>query len=147
MTSPVAWYAAGLRFSCQQCGNCCTGDAGFTWVSDAEVRSLAEAQKLDEATFRVRFTLRVWRNGQHLTSLKDQPGSRGRECVFFQNGTGCTVYDQRPQQCRTWPFWRRIIATPGDWREASRECPGMGKGPMIPAIQIQETARQDGLPD
>ena len=29
---PPTWYADGLRFTCTQCGNCCTGQPGFVWI-------------------------------------------------------------------------------------------------------------------
>ena len=147
MKAAKPWYAEGLRFTCQQCGNCCTGEAGFTWVSPGEVTLLAEQLQLDEALFRKRFTIQVWRGGQLLTSLKDQPGDRGRECVFFQEGLGCSVYNQRPRQCRTWPFWRRLLKNPGEWKAASQECPGIGRGALVPAATIAAIAADDGLPD
>ena len=37
MTEAQLWYADGLKFSCTGCGNCCTGSAGFTWVSEDEI--------------------------------------------------------------------------------------------------------------
>ena len=39
------WFEDGLRFSCTQCGNCCTGPPGAVWFNDAE--GLAMAKKLD----------------------------------------------------------------------------------------------------
>ena len=30
------WYEDGLRFSCSQCGNCCTGPPGAVWFTDNE---------------------------------------------------------------------------------------------------------------
>ena len=35
------WYAAGLRFQCTGCGNCCTGAPGHVWVNQAEIEALA----------------------------------------------------------------------------------------------------------
>ena len=31
------WYAAGLRFFCTQCGDCCSGAPGFVWVNEEEI--------------------------------------------------------------------------------------------------------------
>ncbi len=142
--APAApWYADGLRFTCTRCGKCCTGSAGFTWVDDAEVLALARRLGLDEASFRRRYTRDVHRDGEVLTSLKEK---RGGDCVFWQTGAGCTVYADRPRQCRTWPFWRRVVATPGSWRQESEDCPGMGQGELHPAGKITEIAADDGLP-
>ena len=38
-TSP--WYREGLRFTCTQCGDCCTGAPGYVWVNQEEIDQLA----------------------------------------------------------------------------------------------------------
>ena len=45
-SSSEVWFAEGLRFTCTQCGNCCTGDPGYVWLSDIEIARLAEFLKL-----------------------------------------------------------------------------------------------------
>ena len=37
------WYSDGLKFDCTGCGDCCTGDPGYVWVSRAEIEALAAA--------------------------------------------------------------------------------------------------------
>jgi Fe-S-cluster containining protein len=145
MSAPAGgepWYAKGLKFTCTQCGDCCSGAPGFTWVSEAEIDALSDRLGLDRAAFRARYTRTVWRNGEQRVSLVEK---RGGDCVFFQRGTGCTVYEQRPRQCRTWPFWDRIVATPEDWADSARECPGMDRGTLHGAGHIAATAADDGL--
>ena len=36
------WYQDGLKFTCTQCGDCCTGDPGVVWVEDTELEEIAE---------------------------------------------------------------------------------------------------------
>lgn len=143
MTAAQPWYAQGLKFSCTGCGNCCTGSAGFTWVSEDEIDALAARLGMDRAAFCARYTRTVWRGGVQRVSLEEK---RGGDCVFWRKGAGCTVYEQRPRQCRTWPFWRRIVAGPEEWADAGRECPGIGRGVLHPASEITETIADDGLP-
>lgn len=137
------WYAQGLRFSCTGCGHCCTGEAGFTWVTDAEIAALARHLGLEDAVFRRRYTEVVHRDGTILISLVEQ---RGGDCTFFRPGQGCTVYALRPRQCRTWPFWRRIIASPSAWKDEALTCPGMNHGELHQAKDLAATAADDGLP-
>ena len=40
-TSP--WYAEGLKFTCSQCGNCCTGGPGYVWISKGDRRVNAKS--------------------------------------------------------------------------------------------------------
>ena len=35
------WYADGWRFSCTQCGDCCSGSEGYVWVNQAEIDAMA----------------------------------------------------------------------------------------------------------
>lgn len=134
------WYKDGLRFTCTQCGNCCTGAPGYVWISENEIATLAQRMGLDDASFRRKYTRTIPRRG---VSLVEKPNN---DCVFFARGKGCTIYEDRPKQCRTWPFWRPLLASPEDWDEAKGGCPGMGRGTLHSAQAIAAAAADDGLP-
>ncbi|MBA2482634.1 MAG: YkgJ family cysteine cluster protein [Planctomycetes bacterium] len=139
----AVWYESGLRFTCTQCGNCCTGAPGFTWVDGPEIEALAAKLGLDEDAFRRKYIREVWRGGELRTSLMDK---KNNDCVFYARGVGCTVYAERPKQCRSWPFWKRVVETPEDWQDAARECPGIGRGALHDAASIGASASDDGIP-
>ena len=95
------WYADGLHFECGQCGQCCTGEPGYVWVSRHELGLIAKFLKVSEAELRDDHTRRV---GLRI-SLTERPNG---DCTFLNNakeGGGCRIYSVRPLQCRTWPFW------------------------------------------
>jgi uncharacterized protein len=133
------WYQAGLKFTCTQCGNCCTGAPGYTWVNDSEIAAFAKKFGVDEGTFRTKYTRKVPGRG---VTLKEKPNN---DCVFFERGTGCTVYAERPRQCRTWPFWHDSVDTAEHWQAQARGCPGMNHGKLHDAAKITATAADDGL--
>lgn len=130
----AVWYAAGLRFSCRRCGACCTGAPGYVWVRRDEAAAIAARLGLDVAGFLARFA----RSVDGGLSLREEADGR---CVFFESGHGCRVYEVRPRQCRTWPFWARIVATPAAWARESADCPGMGQGEVVAADEIDRLAR------
>jgi Fe-S-cluster containining protein len=138
------WYRDGLRFSCTRCGNCCRG-AGTVRVSDEEIEALARRLELEPHELRAAFTRKL-RGGER--SLREK---RNRDCIFLDRSTGCTVYEDRPRQCRTWPFWGAVVHSEERWDEESRGCPGMNRGSLHPASEIEAVARDDGtsgsLPD
>lgn len=138
-SEPQAWYHAGLRFACTQCGHCCTGEPGNVWVNDAEIHALADHLGVDEITFRERYTAER-RRGVSLIEHANH------DCIFWAPGRGCTVYAMRPRQCRTWPFWRCNLGEPADWQAAAADCPGIDRGPVHDAATISATAAADGLP-
>jgi Fe-S-cluster containining protein len=123
------WYSDGLAFHCTRCGNCCTGPPGFVWLNDEEIRALADHQGQTVEEFTAVYTRAVGK----LRSLKEKANG---DCVFYQRDVGCTVYAQRPRQCRTWPFWESNLLSPATWEETRRTCPGAGQGQLISAEEI-----------
>jgi Fe-S-cluster containining protein len=66
--------------------------------------------------------------------------TQGNDCVFWSGG--CTVYEYRPLQCRTYPFWPAIVGSQADWDRESLECPGMNQGEGYSARSIKAFLRQ-----
>jgi len=113
------FFREGLRFSCQRCGACCTGAPGTVYFTLGEVEALAGAQgRSVEALLGEKFY--PYRDGYSAREYED-----GR-CVFF--AAGCTIYEQRPAQCRTFPFWLKILRSEERWRALAEQCPGVDQG-------------------
>jgi Fe-S-cluster containining protein len=123
------WYKDGLNFTCTRCGHCCTGEPGFVWVTDEEIAALAElrGEPLEQVTG---LYIKVTPRGR---TLREKVNG---DCVFFDKEIGCTVYEGRPRQCRTWPFWESNLATPEAWKRTQTVCPGAGTGEIIPPDEI-----------
>ncbi|TWU45682.1 Flagellin N-methylase [Novipirellula aureliae] len=125
------WYQDGLRFECTQCGDCCSGAPGFVWVEEDEIDAMADSMDLDIDSFEYRFVRQVGRN----KSLKEYPDG---DCILLDPDTRkCSVYDARPTQCRTWPFWDSNLATKQEWKETCKVCPGSGTGKLISFEEIE----------
>lgn len=144
------WYAEGLSFECTQCGNCCTGGPGYVWVSEAEVGRLAEYLKMPVGEVLKKYCRKL----QGRVSLKESKTPEGLyDCVFLTSSEsvetladgstrtkkkrGCAIYPVRPLQCRTWPFWDGLLASPEGWARAKKMCPGMDKGKHYPVERIE----------
>ena len=138
--SKQEWYADGLRFSCTQCGNCCSGPPGYVWFTYDEAAAMAEFHKLDMIEFLRRFAHTI--DGKWTLNEISHPGGKGYDCTFLrrEEGTGkalCSIYNVRPQQCRTWPFWPNLLESPARWKRATATCPGMDNGKLYPIEQIR----------
>lgn len=128
------WYAAGLRFQCTGCGNCCTGAPGHVWVNQAEIEALAAhlGTTIDE------FEARYVRPVGIRRSLVEFPNG---DCVFFDpESRRCRVYALRPRQCRTWPFWPSNLRTPQAWESLAAHCPGINRGRRVSRRRIDQLA-------
>ena len=124
------WYKGGLKFKCTACGNCCTGAPGYVWVNKQEIEALAARLDMDVDAFSRKYVRLI---GIRRALLEYANG----DCVFFDNQTRkCKVYQDRPRQCRTWPFWESNLRTPEAWAETCQVCPGSGKGKLYQLEQI-----------
>lgn len=141
---PQPWYHEGLRFECTQCGDCCTGQPGYVWVTDDEVQAIA--RHLDQPVGAIRLLHTRPVRGE--VSLTEHLNG---DCTFLDPETRrCRVYPVRPVQCRTWPFWRGNVASPTGWERTCRVCPGAGQGALVTLAEIEsrvaatEATRRDG---
>jgi uncharacterized protein len=134
------WYAGGLRFSCTQCGNCCTGPPGAVWFNEEEGRAMAAKLGISEAEFYRQHARKLGNRW----SLNEVHTEHGFDCAFLdrQSEPGkavCSLYEARPMQCRTWPFWPENISSKRAWAAAKKRtpCPGMDSGILIPVEKIR----------
>ena len=70
--------------------------------------------------------------------LKDMQG----DCVFLSDKK-CTVYEGRPAQCRTWPFWPENMNAKIWNTEVAKFCPGVGKGRVHTPQEIEKQLAMD----
>ncbi|MBW2736867.1 MAG: YkgJ family cysteine cluster protein, partial [Deltaproteobacteria bacterium] len=95
--------------------------SGYVWVSPQELQAMADALDLDTETFEEAYLNRT----RHRHSIKEIPYLGGFRCAFFDpTKTQCSIYEVRPVQCRTFPFWECFRGNIG---EVEKECPGVGR--------------------
>ena len=129
------WYEAGLRFKCTECGDCCSGSPGYVWVNKAEIAALAETMEMDVDAFESRYVRRI---GIRKSLVEFSNG----DCVFLDSERRtCSVYDARPRQCRTWPFWESNLRTKEAWKNTCEVCPGSGKGALFTVEEISKQTK------
>lgn len=126
--SESTWYGEGLSFRCTRCGNCCRG-SGYVWVDGDEIHTLAQHFEMDDETFSKVYTYKVGRS----RSLREQAND---DCIFYDSSVGCLVYEARPRQCRTWPFWEHNLESPQTWKATQDRCPGTGHGDFFTSEEI-----------
>jgi len=135
------WYVAGLRFSCRQCGGCCSGAPGYVWVTEAEAAQIASHCGLNAAEF-ARTHLRQVGSRQSLLE------KAGGDCDFLERLRGgktrCAIHPVRPTQCRTWPFWKSNLESSESWRLAAGHCPGIDTGENGSLDAIAEALKANG---
>jgi Fe-S-cluster containining protein len=137
-TSEERWFEEGLRFRCTGCGKCCSGASGSVYLSKADLERLADFFRLPVGKFARRYTQVL--KGRRV--LINAPASN--DCVFLAD-KACSVYDARPTQCRTYPWWLSNIHDRQSWEEAGAMCEGINHpgAPVVPAAEIRDQCRLD----
>ena len=57
------------------------------------------------------------------------------DCIFWRDG-GCSVYESRPLQCRSYPFWSHQLTNRETWNRVADSCPGVNMGKLHSQIEI-----------
>jgi len=106
--------------ACATCeGRCCTGESGYIYVTISEVEKMAELLGMSVNEFGVNY---LFKKG-YKYSIKEREYRGSYECVFYdRESNGCRIYEARPSQCITFPFWD-YFKTHID--ELKDECPGI----------------------
>ena len=106
--------------ACATCeGRCCTGESGYIWITPKEMQDVADLLDMEFEEFTKRFVKKVG----YKYSLIEKQRENSYECVFFDSQKKqCSIYEARPKQCRTFPFWDSFKE---DIDEVVKECPGI----------------------
>lgn len=128
----------GLRFGCTMCGNCCSGPPGFVLFAEDEGRAIAARLGIGYEAFLDEFTEETSRG----RSIIEVERGRGLDCVFLDRErvpgkAVCGIYEDRPRQCMTWPFWPEMLRSRGDWVRAKGMCPGLDSGRLFTPVEIR----------
>jgi len=131
MSLPI--YKEGLRFKCTECGQCCTGSPGYTWVNEEEILSICSFLKISIENFARNYLRQV---DDRFALLEDPVNF---DCVFLKNNR-CSIYSARPTQCRTFPWWPKHLQSVESWEAAAAYCEGINHpdAPLVPFEKIKE---------
>lgn len=128
-----AWWSKGVRFECQGSGQCCLsrGEYGFVFLTREDRKRMADHLQLGLREFTKTYCDKT----QGYYHLKEE---KNRDNCTFLDGKKCGIYEARPVQCRTWPFWPEVMNAKTWNKEVKGFCPGVGKGRLISAEEIAQ---------
>jgi len=109
--------------ACSTCrGKCCTGESGYIYVSKSEIESISKLLNKDVREFVKEYLFKK----MYKYSIKEVEFDGSHECIFYDREiNGCKIYEARPSQCITFPFWDYYKTRVDELKE---ECPGIVMG-------------------
>ena len=100
------WWMDGVPFSCQpNCGKCCDEPGGIVYLRPEDAQILASHHGMEVVDWLDR-DCRQTLDGRWV--LNSEPYTD--ICIYLDEEKKCTVYDSRPSQCKSFPFWQRMFA-------------------------------------
>ena len=107
------WFKDGVHFECTGCGKCCKTE-GDVFVSQQDAKDISAFLEIELEEFEEKFTASrlgitsPWYLLGKLPFSEAEP--RKTKCIFLdESDNSCRLYDARPIQCRTYPFWPRLM--------------------------------------
>lgn len=106
---------------CASCeGNCCIGESGYIWITKDECEKLANHLNITLDELGMNYLLKV---GYKYSIKEKQISPNNYACIFFDlEKKQCSVYEARPNQCKTFPFWEYFK---NNINEVKEECPAI----------------------
>ncbi len=134
---PKTWWANGVQFECQGSGKCCTshGEFGYVFLTRKDRVRMAKVLEISTAQFTRKYCDKLG-PAFHLKEDPKQP-----DCIFLKNKR-CSIYEGRPMQCRTWPFWPEVMPAKAWKTEVMSFCPGVGKGRIWSPEEIEKRLKE-----
>jgi Fe-S-cluster containining protein len=107
--------------NCDSCGGkCCIGESGNIWINKLEIEKLSEHLNITLEELRVKY---LERRGYKYSLKEVQLSKDNFACIFFDLiKKQCSIYEFRPIQCRTFPFWDYFK---NNKEEVIKECPAI----------------------
>jgi Fe-S-cluster containining protein len=110
------------KFNSQACNlcnaKCCRGESGYIFLTKEEGQKIADFLKIDFNKFLEDYTYLV----TNKISLKEIKFQNEYLCIFLDKNNKCEIYDFRPKQCKTFPFWNYYR---DNVEELKKECIGV----------------------
>lgn len=109
-------------FKCQRCSNCCRKDPGVVMMTKHDVKIASNALSMTIPQFLDQCCRAVYRFDGAYVALKEKANF---DCIFWNEG--CMIYENRPIQCRTFPYWPSVVESEESWQKEKKRCPGLDK--------------------
>jgi Fe-S-cluster containining protein len=106
------------------------------WVNARQRADIAELLGIEADTVIEDYTHKVGNR----YSLIEKSNGEDLDCIFLDTRGGkrtCSIYEARPTQCRTWPFWTENLTSHGAWDDAGVTCPGINNGTHYDFVEIE----------
>ena len=127
---------SGFYFRCTQCGKCCSEQEGYVFVYWPDITKMSRTLNIPLIEFAEQYLLitpynyKIWNE-----NLEDTQKSRNMDtlvlnyrqsqaCLFLNEKRECVLYNNRPLQCKLFPFWNMMMTNEINFQTILTGCKG-----------------------
>jgi Fe-S-cluster containining protein len=147
------------------CGDCCRGfNEGEVYLYKEDILRLAIFLNIEDEDGLKKFAKKYVKVLNDSFFWKEPGANRGKtykfktlgfaftgtdeHCHFLDEENRCTVHENRPFQCRCFPFWKMMVTSRINVIEYAKKCPGLqaslkGEGKYYERQEIQKWAKEE----
>ena len=105
--------------ACATCQGICCRWGGYVWITETEMIQMAEVMNLSLENFANEYVKAAYGR----LSLQERLREGEYHCAMFDPFTSrCLVYEVRPKQCKTFPYWDQYKT---NYQKLIELCPGI----------------------
>jgi Fe-S-cluster containining protein len=105
--------------ACDTCKGYCCRWGGYVWITEDEMVAMADILKMDLEVFAREYVKAAYGR----LSIQERLRDGEYQCAVFDPfNNRCRVYDARPKQCRTFPYWDQFKE---NYQVLLELCPGV----------------------
>jgi Fe-S-cluster containining protein len=105
--------------ACQYCGGLCCRWGGYVWVTESDLIAMAKTMNIKLDAFSNEYIKAAYGR----LSIQERLRDGEFHCALFNpSNNQCLVYDVRPEQCRTFPYWEQYKS---NYQKILKICPGL----------------------
>lgn len=119
------------KFSCTECGDCCRRP-GVVEFDEEDFGNVLSTLNISRRIFIERyFCTEDTHGGVELWVEENSP------CAFLGSDNRCGIFEARPKQCRSYPFWPELMDLK-DWLAEKAFCPGIDGGRLYSRKEVEK---------
>jgi Fe-S-cluster containining protein len=119
MIDPTTFPFTFNNEACSTCRGTCCRWGGYVWITEEEMIQIAAFRGMELGVFADTYL----RAAYGKLSLQDRLIDGECVCCMFDPYENkCTIYEHRPSQCRTFPFWKGYQ---DNYQDLLEYCPGI----------------------
>eukprot|EP01130_Rhizamoeba_saxonica_P014220 TRINITY_DN618_c0_g1_i1.p1 TRINITY_DN618_c0_g1~~TRINITY_DN618_c0_g1_i1.p1 ORF type:complete len:181 (-),score=30.09 TRINITY_DN618_c0_g1_i1:11-553(-) len=111
------WWKNGLNFKCTGCGKCCVSE-GVVELSPKDRVDIPAYLGIPQTKFMEEY-VEIRENEHYILQSKQD------KCIFLNDKNQCDIYEMRPIQCSTYPYWSDVLKSKRSWNQEKKYCEGI----------------------